>query len=69
MIEGLKPYPVYRASGLPWLDQIPEHWRVRRNGTLFTQRNETGFGELPILEVSLRTGFAFATWIAGGSRS
>ncbi|MFO0562451.1 MAG: restriction endonuclease subunit S [Polyangiales bacterium] len=56
MIEGLKPYPVYRASGLPWLDQIPEHWRVRRNGTLFTQRNETGFGELPILEVSLRTG-------------
>ena len=27
-----------------------------RNGQLFNQRNEKGFPELPILEVSLRTG-------------
>ena len=35
---------------------MPEHWEVRRNGRLFVQRNETGFPELPILEVSLNTG-------------
>ena len=35
---------------------MPEHWEVRRNGRLFNQRNETGFADLPILEVSLRTG-------------
>jgi type I restriction enzyme S subunit len=29
---------------------------VRRNGRLFAQRNETGHPDLPILEVSLRTG-------------
>jgi type I restriction enzyme, S subunit len=52
----LGPYPKYKDSGIPWLGQIPEHWDVRRNGRLFAQRNETGFGELPILEVSLRTG-------------
>jgi len=49
-------YPSYRDSGLPWLGKIPEHWDVRRNGRLFAERVETGFEELPILEVSLRTG-------------
>ena len=46
----------YRDSGLPWLGEIPEQWDVRRNGRLFAERNETGFEDLPILEVSLRTG-------------
>lgn len=52
----LNPYPDYRDSGLPWLKKIPSHWQVLRNGQLFTQRNETGYGSLPILEVSLKTG-------------
>lgn len=52
----LKPYPAYKDSGLPWLGRIPAHWEVRRNGRLFAQRVETGFPDLPILEVSLRTG-------------
>ena len=41
---------------MEWLGDVPEHWDVRRNGRLFAQRNETGFADLPILEVSLRTG-------------
>lgn len=49
-------YPSYRASGLPWAPKIPEGWQVLRNGRLFAHRVETGFPELPILEVSLRTG-------------
>jgi len=49
-------FPQYRESGLPWLGEIPAHWDVRRNGRLFSERVETGFEELPILEVSLRTG-------------
>ena len=52
----LRPYPEYRESGVPWLGAIPARWDVRRNGRLFAQRNETGFGDLPILEVSLKTG-------------
>jgi type I restriction enzyme S subunit len=51
-----KPYPRYKPSGVEWLGDFPEHWEMRRNGMLFTQRNEVGFGNLPILEVSLRTG-------------
>lgn len=56
MIADLTPYAEYKESGLPWLDRIPSHWEVWRNGRLFSQRRETGFGELPILEVSLKTG-------------
>ena len=56
MIDGLKPYPEYKKSGLPWLNKIPVHWRVVRNGSLFAQRNQTDFAHLPILEVSLKTG-------------
>ena len=51
-----RPYPAYKPSGVEWLGDVPEHWEVRRNGRLFVQRNETGFPELPILEVSLNTG-------------
>ncbi|WIY53921.1 restriction endonuclease subunit S [Devosia sp. YIM 151766] len=54
--KGLAPYASYRDSGLPWLGAIPSHWDVRRNGRLFAERVETGFEDLPILEVSLRTG-------------
>jgi len=56
MINALKPYAEYKDSGLPWLNRVPSNWRVVRNGSLFGQRNETGFEELPILEVSLKTG-------------
>ena len=52
----LAPYPEYKDSGQPFLGKIPAHWELFRNGRLFSQRNETGFGELPILEVSLKTG-------------
>lgn len=56
MIADLKPYPEYSDSGLPWLGKVPAHWRVVGNGNHFGQRNQTGFAELPIPEVSLRTG-------------
>jgi type I restriction enzyme S subunit len=52
----LKRYPQYRDSAIDWLGQVPSHWDVVRNGRLFAERNETGFPDLPILEVSLRTG-------------
>ncbi len=54
--RGLDPDVPLKDSGVEWLGDVPEHWEVRRNGRLFAQRNETGFADLPILEVSLRTG-------------
>lgn len=30
MIATLNPYPAYKDSGVPWLDQVPAHWEVRK---------------------------------------
>ena len=49
-------YPAYRDSGVPWAPCVPNDWQVLRNGRLFAHRVETGFPDLPILEVSLKTG-------------
>lgn len=49
-------YPAYQESGLLWVPKVPQGWNVLRNGRLFTHRVQTGFPDLPILEVSLRTG-------------
>jgi len=49
-------YPAYQESGLPWVPKVPQGWNVLRNGRLFVHRVQTGFPDLPILEVSLRTG-------------
>jgi type I restriction enzyme S subunit len=29
MMDGLKPYPAYKDSGVPWLGQVPEHWELK----------------------------------------
>ncbi len=39
MIAGLKPYPAMRASGVPWLGDVPEHWETERAKWLFRQMN------------------------------
>lgn len=49
MIEGLKPYPSMKDSGLPWLGTIPAHWDIRRGKSLFQCidiRSVTGEEEL-----------------------
>lgn len=58
-------YPTYRESGLPWVPQIPDGWQVQRNGRLFSHRVETGYPDLPILEVSLRTGVRVRDMVNG----
>ena len=54
--RGLDSNVRLKSSGVEWLGDVPEHWEVKRNSQLFTQRNQMGFAELPILEVSLKTG-------------
>ncbi|MDF0591743.1 restriction endonuclease subunit S [Candidatus Methanocrinis natronophilus] len=51
-----RPYPQYKDSGVEWLGEIPAGWRTRRNGTLFMERDERGYPDLPLLNVSLHTG-------------
>lgn len=55
--RGLDPRPPLRDSGIPWLGEIPAHWKTERSRWLFRerdQRSETGEEEL--LTVSHLTG-------------
>lgn len=38
MIAGLKPYPEYQKTKLPWLDAIPAHWELVPNRGLLRRR-------------------------------
>jgi type I restriction enzyme, S subunit len=38
MIADLKPYAEYKESGLPWLERVPEHWRLIPNRGLVRKR-------------------------------
>jgi type I restriction enzyme S subunit len=54
--RGLDPSVPLKPSGIPWLGDIPQHWEIIRNMALFAHRVEAGNQDLPILQVSLRSG-------------
>ncbi len=45
-------------SGEEWLGDIPKHWKIQRNRTLFKETNERGNDQLPILMVSINSGIS-----------
>ena len=53
---GLDPALPLRDSGIPWLGVIPAHWKTRRVAWLFSERDERGEPDLPLLEVSINHG-------------
>jgi len=57
MINGLKPYPAMKDSGVPWLGAVPEHWEVRRLKYLLRERDiRSAEGTEQLLRVSQFTG-------------
>jgi len=52
-----KPYPKYKASGVDWLGDVPEHWEVKRlgyvaklkSGESITAEVFDDSGEFPVL--------------------
>ncbi|MCF1715242.1 restriction endonuclease subunit S [Flavihumibacter sp. RY-1] len=53
--KGLNDQVKMKDSGIDWIGEIPEHWEVKKNKELFTEINEPGNAELPILSVSIHT--------------
>jgi type I restriction enzyme S subunit len=53
MIDGLKPYPAMKDSGVEWLGEVPAHWEVQRLRNLVDMRvsnvdKHTKDGEEPV---------------------
>ena len=54
--RGPTPPAPSRDPCIPWLGEIPAHWRTRRAAWLFSERDERGEADLPLLEVSINAG-------------
>ena len=56
VIRGLNPVVSFRDSGIAWLGDIPAQWDSRKIAWLFRERDQRGFPDLPLLEVSRNAG-------------
>ena len=56
MIAGLKPYPVMKDSGIPWLEEVPVHWQVLPLCAVATPKSITGQEHRELLSVYLNRG-------------
>ena len=56
-LAGLKPYPAYKDSVMPWLRQVPEHWALRRAKYFYREVDERSVtGDEELMSVSHLTG-------------
>ncbi len=54
--KGLNPDAPMKSSGVDWLGYVPSHWQVLRLGSLYSEVNEPGEEDLPVLSVSIHSG-------------
>ncbi|RWH48027.1 MAG: restriction endonuclease subunit S [Mesorhizobium sp.] len=57
MIDGLRPYPEMKASGVEWLPILPEGWEIHRAKDSFREADDrSAAGDEELLSVSHKTG-------------
>ncbi len=56
MIHELKPYPEMKHSGVEWLEDVPETWKVLPNRALFDEVKETNYPDEEMLSVTIKRG-------------
>ena len=54
MSADLKPYPAMKDSGVPWLGEVPEHWKQLPGRACYRERQvpNTGLIETTVLSLS-----------------
>lgn len=56
MTQALKPYPAYKDPGVPWLREVPDHWKVVPNRAAFKEIKEKGHPNEEMLSVTITQG-------------
>ncbi len=51
MIDGLKPYPAMKDTGVPWLGEVPTGWEVRKLRSILRRVAKRNRPDLPLLSV------------------
>jgi type I restriction enzyme, S subunit len=55
-LDLLKPYPAMKESRVPWLGNVPAHWKVLPNRAFLTEVKERGHPEADMLSVTITRG-------------
>ena len=53
----MNKYERYKKVDLPWLEEVPEHWEVKRNKSIFKEKKEVvgeRFIDYKLLSLTLR---------------
>jgi len=56
MIEGLKPYPGYKESGIGWLGKVPDSWGIEPGFAVFREKQQKNLGMVEKQVLSLSYG-------------
>lgn len=56
MIQGLKPYPSYKDSGISWVGRVPNHWRVVPLTALARKKSLVNCADRELLSIYLDLG-------------
>lgn len=67
MIDGLKPYPAIKDSGVSWLGNVPEHWNVLPNRALFAEVKDRDHPDEEMLSVTITGGIVPQKALLAGS--
>ena len=54
--RGLNPHVKMKATNIPWLKEIPEHWEMRKMKYLFDERSEKNHPNEPMLSATQSEG-------------
>lgn len=56
MIDGLRPYPAMKDSGVPWLGEVPEHWKQVPGRSCLIEKQVSNAGMVEKIVLSLSFG-------------
>ena len=65
--SSLQPYSAYKPSGVEWLGDVPEHWRMLPHRAIFYEVNERDFPREEMLSVTITWGVIQQTALLEGS--
>ncbi len=54
--NALPPYPTYKPTAIPWLQQVPEHWSEMKVKYIFRERVQKGYPSEPLLAATQSMG-------------
>jgi type I restriction enzyme S subunit len=55
-MNELPPYPAYKPTAIPWLQQVPEHWDEMKVKYIFRERVQKGYPNEPLLAATQSKG-------------